>query len=71
MTGSGSMREAFIRPGDFEKLQEKLTDSNGERYKNGRNLAAGSVRLLDAAACRGRRVMFMPFAVLKGFPEMG
>ena len=63
--------EAFIRPGDFEKLQEKLTDSNGERYKNGRNLAAGSVRLLDAAACRGRRVMFMPFAVLEGFPEMG
>ena len=62
--------EAFIRPGDFEKLQEKLTDSNGERYKNGRNLAAGSVRLLDAAACRGRRVMFMPFAVLEGFPEM-
>ena len=63
--------EAFIRPGDFEKLQEKLTDSNGERYKNGRNLAAGSVRLLDAAACRGRRVMFMPFAVLEGFSEMG
>ena len=63
--------EAFIRPGDFEKLQEKLTDSNGERYKNGRNLAAGSVRLLDAAACQGRRVMFMPFAVLEGFPEMG
>ena len=62
--------EAFIRPGDFEKLQEKLTDSNGERYKNGRNLAAGSVRLLDAAACRGRRVMFMSFAVLEGFPEM-
>ena len=63
--------EAFIRPGDFEKLQEKLTDSNGERYKNRRNLAAGSVRLLDAAACRGRRVMFMPFTVLEGFPEMG
>lgn len=63
--------EAFIRPSDFEKLQEKLTDSNGERYKNGRNLAAGSVRLLDAAVCRERRVMFMPFAVLEGFPEMG
>ena len=47
-----------------------MTDSNGERYKNGRNLAAGSVRLLDAAVCRERRVMFMPFAVLEGFPEM-
>ena len=62
--------EAFIRPSDFLKLQETLTDSNGERYKNGRNLAAGSVRLLDAAVCRERKVMFMPFAVVEGFPEM-
>ena len=62
--------EAFIRPGDFLKLQETLTDSSGERYKNGRNLAAGSVRLLDAAVCRERKVMFMPFAVVEGFPEM-
>ena len=52
------------------KLQETLTDSSGERYKNGRNLAAGSVRLLDAAVCRERKVMFMPFAVVEGFPEM-
>ncbi len=63
--------EAFIRSGDFLKLQETLTDSNGEHYKNGRNLAAGSVRLLDAAVCRERRVMFMPFAVVEGFQEMG
>ena len=62
--------EAFIRPNDFLKLQETLTDSNGERYKNGRNLAAGSVRLLDAAVCRERKVMFMPFAVVEGFPEL-
>lgn len=63
--------EAFIRPGDFQRLQETLTDSNGERYKNERNLASGSVRLLDSAACRGRKVMYMPFAVVEGFPELG
>lgn len=68
---TGSKREAFIRPGDFKCLQETLTDSNGERYKNGRNLASGSVRLLDGAACRERKVMFMPFAVVEGFPELG
>ncbi len=62
--------EAFIRPGDFKKLRETLTDSNGERYKNGRNLAVGSVRLLDAAVCRERKVMYMPFTVVEGFPEM-
>lgn len=62
--------EAFIRPGDFHRLRETLTDSSGERYKNGRNLAAGSVRLLDSAVCRERKVMYMPFAVVEGFPEL-
>ena len=59
--------EAFIRPSDFEVLRETLVDSKGNRYKNGRNLAAGSVRLLDAAACKKRRVTFMAFNVLEGF----
>lgn len=63
--------EAFIRPGDFKRLQETLTDSSGERYKNGRNLASGSVRLLDGAVCRERKVMYMPFTVVEGFPELG
>lgn len=62
--------EAFIRPGDFHRLRETLTDSSGERYKNGRNLAAGSVRLLDSAVCRERKVMYMPFAVVEGFPGL-
>ena len=60
--------EAFIRPSDFEALKATLLDSTGKPYKNGRNLAAGSVRLLDAADCRARRVTFMPFNVLEGFP---
>lgn len=62
--------EAFIRPSDFEKIQDTLVDSSGKPYKNGRNLAAGSVRLLSATDCRGRKVTFMPFSVLEGFPEM-
>ena len=59
--------EAFIRPSDFETLKGTLLDSTGKPYKNGRNLAAGSVRLTDAAVCRERRVTFMPFNVLEGF----
>lgn len=62
--------EAFIRPGDFKYLQDRITDSSGNRYKNGRNLAAGSVRLFDAAVCRERKVNFMAFGVLEGFSEM-
>ena len=59
--------EAFIRPSDFEALKATLVDSTGKPYKNGRNLAAGSVRLMDASICKERRVTFMPFSVLEGF----
>src|SRR5699024_10253442 len=45
--------EAFIRPSDFEQLKTTLVDSDGKPYKNGRNLAAGSVRLFDAGTCLG------------------
>lgn len=62
--------EAFIRPSDFAVLQDTLVDGNGETYKNGRNLAAGSVRLLDAKTCQERRVTFMAFNVLEGFEEL-
>lgn len=62
--------EAFIRPSDFEFLQDTLVDSSGQPYKNGRNLAAGSVRLLRSEDCRERRVTFMPFNVLEGFDEL-
>lgn len=62
--------EAFIRPSDFAVLKDTLLDSNGNPYKNGRNLAAGSIRLLDAKVCRDRRVTFMPFNVLEGFDQL-
>ena len=63
--------EAFIRPSDFERVKDTLLDSTGKPYKNGRNLAAGSVRLLDAKVCKDRRVTFMPFNVLEGLEAMG
>ena len=61
--------EAFIRPSVFERLKGTLTDSSGAPYKNGRNLAAGSVRLTDASVCKDRCVTFMPFAVLEGMEQ--
>lgn len=61
--------ESFIRPGDFCAMREALLDSTGKPYKNGRNLAAGSVRLLDAAACKERRVCFQAFNVMEGFEQ--
>ena len=62
--------EAFIYKKDFEALKEKLLDSTGKPYRNARNLASGSVKLLDSAACRERRISFIPFNVLEGFDEL-
>lgn len=62
--------EAFIRMSDFQILKATLVDSNGRHYKNGRNLAAGSVRKMDAAVCKERRTIFMPFGVLEGYSEL-
>lgn len=62
--------EGFIRPSDFEELKTSLQDSSGKPYKNGRNLAAGSIRLMDAKICQERRLVFMPFGVLEGFPHL-
>ncbi len=62
--------EAFISPSDFEDLKTKVFDNDGNPYKNARNLAAGSVRQLDPAKCRERRVRFQAFNVLEGFEHL-
>jgi DNA ligase (NAD+) len=61
--------EAFIHKKDFETLRETLLDSTGSPYRNARNLAAGSVRLLDGAVCKERKISFIPFNVLEGLEE--
>lgn len=62
--------EAFIHKSDFDTLQGTLTDSTGNPYRNARNLAAGSVRLLDGSVCKERHISFIPFNVLEGFDEI-
>lgn len=62
--------ESFIHCSDFEQLKGTLLDSSGKPYKNGRNLAAGSVRAYDSAVCAGRRIHFLPFAVNEGLEDV-
>lgn len=62
--------KVFIHPGDFEELKNTLTNGDGKPYPSGRDFAEGSVRLLESAACRGRRLAFMPFGVLEGFAAL-
>ena len=61
--------EGFIHKSDFERLKDRLTGSDGKPYRNARNLASGSIRSLDAAACREREVSFCAFNVLEGLAE--
>lgn len=60
--------EAFIRPSDFKAIIDALPEDE-EKPKNGRNLAAGSIRLLDGAVSKDRRLTFMPFSVLEGLDQ--
>ena len=62
--------EAFIRPSDFQAIVAALPESE-EKPKNGRNLAAGSIRLLNSAVSKDRRLTFMPFSVLEGLEQYG
>ena len=62
--------EAFISTSDFEELKATKMDCTGRPYKNGCNLAAGSVRLLDPEECKTRRVRFQAFNVLEGFDDI-
>lgn len=58
--------ELIVDKADFEELREKFVDKKGKKYKNARNFAAGSVRLLDSAKCAERRVQFIAWKLVKG-----
>ena len=53
--------EGLIHTDDFQKMQ----DSGDKEIRNVRNLAAGSIRLLDPSVCKGRRVHFTHLMSLK------
>lgn len=61
--------ESYIHKDDFERLKEIALDSNGRRFCNTRNLAAGAVRNLNPEICAKRYVYFSPFNVLEGLEE--
>ena len=58
--------ELIVDKADFEELREKFVDKKGKKYKNARNFASGSVRLLDSSKCAERRVQFIAWKLVKG-----
>lgn len=59
--------EAIITYNDFNKINEKLPEN--ERYKNPRNLASGSLSLLDMNIVRERNLCFIAWDVIEGASE--
>lgn len=57
--------EAIITKEDFYYINLKLKD--GEKYKNSRNLASGSVRQLDSKIAKDRHVKFVAWKIPYGF----
>ena len=53
----------------FQSLNEKQEESGGKRYANPRNVAAGSVRVLDPEITRSRRLDFFAYYLLAGGRE--
>lgn len=62
-TGNVVVRgEALITYSSFNKINEKIPE--GEKYKNPRNLASGSVRQLDSRVTASRNVLFKAFTLV-------
>ena len=59
--------EGLIHTDDFEQMK----DSEDKDIKNARNLAAGSIRLLDPAICKDRSIYFYAFNVIEGMDTLG
>lgn len=56
--------EAVIKYSDFKRINESISDAVA-KYKNPRNLCSGSVRQLNPAVTRERKVYFNVFNVVK------
>jgi len=57
--------EGLVTFKDFERINTELMLKGEKTYSNPRNLAAGSVRQLDARITKDRNLMFIAFGIVK------
>ncbi len=57
--------EGLVTFKDFERINAELVAKGEETYKSPRNLAAGSVRQLDANITKKRNLIFLAFGIVK------
>jgi len=63
--------EGLIKNHDFKKLKDKAFGIDGKEACNARNLAAGSIRVLNPSICKERCVHFYAFNVVEGMEAFG
>ena len=63
--------EGIIHKDDFERMREESLGKEDKEICNARNLASGSIRLLNPAACKERHVYFYAFNILEGMESFG
>ncbi len=63
-----SYKDELVVDGEVVCLKENFKFFSRE-YKNPRNFAAGSIRLLDAKECAKRRLSFIAWDMVTGYPE--
>ncbi len=61
--------EALISRKRFEEINAKIVNVD-DKYKNARNLAAGSIRQLDSAVAKNRGIEVVAFTVVEGFEDL-
>lgn len=58
--------EVIVTRDTFARLREKFVDNKGNKYKNPRNFAAGSIRLHDSSRAAERGLQFVAWKFVKG-----
>ena len=64
-----SYKDELIVDGEIICCLDTFTNNFADTYRNARNFAAGSIRLLDSQECHSRDLTFVAWEVIKGFDE--
>ena len=64
-----SYKQELVIDGEIICCLDTFSNNFADTYKNARNFAAGSIRLLDSQECYSRHLTFVAWDVINGFDE--
>ena len=57
--------EIYLRKSEFERINRELAEAGEDTFKHPRNLAAGTIQLLDLSTIRSRRLSFIAYDLVE------